>query len=166
MADRPLTAPLAADLPENWSDGQIVAPQGADAGLSEQHGYNYLMAAVNSARRAINTINAGFDAIAGSDAIGVASFKGRTGAVVPQAGDYTAAQVGARPNTWTPTAAQVGAVPTTRRVNGKALSSDISLSASDVGARPSTWTPITYGTADLIAGSSSLDTGTVYLVYK
>lgn len=32
------------------------------------------------------------------------------------------------------TAAQVGAVPTTRKVNGKALSSDISLSASDVGA--------------------------------
>ena len=32
------------------------------------------------------------------------------------------------------TAAEVGAVPTSRTVNGKALSSDISLSASDVGA--------------------------------
>ena len=32
-------------------------------------------------------------------------------------------------------------VPKTRTVNGKALSSNISLSASDVGARPSTWTP-------------------------
>lgn len=32
-------------------------------------------------------------------------------------------------------------VATTRKVNGKALSSDITLSASDVSARPSTWTP-------------------------
>lgn len=41
----------------------------------------------------------------------------------------------------THTAAQVGAVPTTRKVNNKVLSADISLTASDVGARPSTWTP-------------------------
>lgn len=47
---------------------------------------------------------------------------------------YTAAEVGARPGTWTPTAAQVGAVPISRTVNGKALSSNISLSAGDVGA--------------------------------
>ena len=45
-----------------------------------------------------------------------------------------AANVGARPNTWTPTAADVGAVPTTRTVNGKALSANISLNAADVGA--------------------------------
>lgn len=32
-------------------------------------------------------------------------------------------------------------VPTSRTVNGKALSQDISLAASDVGARPDTWTP-------------------------
>ena len=37
-------------------------------------------------------------------------------------------------------ASQVGAVPTTRKVNGKALSIDISLTASDVGALPSTTT--------------------------
>ena len=41
----------------------------------------------------------------------------------------------------THTAANVGAVPTSRKVNGKALSADITLSASDVGARPSSWTP-------------------------
>ena len=34
------------------------------------------------------------------------------------------------------TAAEVGAVPTGRKVNGKALSSDITLTASDVGALP------------------------------
>ena len=72
---------------------------------------------------------------------GVTSFNGRTGAVVPASGDYTADQVGARPSTWTPSAADVGAVPTSRTVNGKALSQDISLAASDVGARPDTWTP-------------------------
>ena len=54
---------------------------------------------------------------------------------------YTADEVGARPNTWTPSAADVGAVPTTRTVNGQALSADITLDAEDVGARPATWTP-------------------------
>lgn len=47
---------------------------------------------------------------------------------------YTADEVGARPNTWTPTASEVGAVPTSRTVNGKAMSANITLSASDVGA--------------------------------
>lgn len=76
------------------------------------------------------------DGVAWSDApeTGVTTFNGRTGAVTPQAGDYTAEMVGARPSTWTPSAADVGAVPTTRTVNGKALSSNISLTAADVGA--------------------------------
>ena len=39
------------------------------------------------------------------------------------------------------TASEVGAVPTTRKINGKALSSDVTLDASDVGALPSS-TPI------------------------
>lgn len=72
---------------------------------------------------------------------GVTSFNGRTGAVTPQSGDYTAEMVGARPSTWTPSAADVGAVPTSRTVNGKALSSNITLNASDVGARANNWTP-------------------------
>lgn len=38
------------------------------------------------------------------------------------------------------TASEVGAVPTTRTVNGKALSSNITLNASDVGALPSSTT--------------------------
>ena len=67
---------------------------------------------------------------------GVTSFNGRTGAVEPQEGDYTAQMVGARPDTWTPTADEVGAVPTTRTVNGKPLSEDIALDAADVGALP------------------------------
>jgi hypothetical protein len=56
MADRPLPAPLPADLPEDWSSGQIVAPEGADVGLSEQHGYNYQSKQINNAQRAVNQI--------------------------------------------------------------------------------------------------------------
>ena len=77
----------------------------------------------------------------------VASVNGKTGAVTldasavgarPSTWMPTASDVGARPSTWTPTAANVGAVPTSRKVNGKALSADITLSAADVGAVPST----------------------------
>ena len=46
------------------------------------------------------------------------------------------------------TAAEVGAVPTSRTVNGKALSSNITLSASDVSALPSS-TSIPSKTSDL-----------------
>ena len=83
------------------------------------------------------------DGVAWEDApeAGVTSFKGRTGAVTPQEGDYTADMVGARPDTWTPSAADVGAVPTSRTVNGHALSANVTLDADDVGARPDTWTP-------------------------
>jgi len=51
---------------------------------------------------------------------GVITFNGRTGAVTPQPGDYTAEQV--------------GAVPAGRIINGKTLDNDITLTAADVGA--------------------------------
>lgn len=63
----------------------------------------------------------------------VTSVNSKTGAV-----SLTASDVGARPSNWTPSASDVGAVPTTRKVNGKALSADITLAASDVGAVPTT----------------------------
>lgn len=60
MADDILkNIPLPADLPENWTSGQIVAPTGAEAGLDEQHGYNYLMKQVNNAQKAANLLNNG-----------------------------------------------------------------------------------------------------------
>lgn len=96
-------------------------------------------------------------------ATGVTSFKGRTGAVTPQEGDYTAAQVGARPDTWTPKTEDIGAVPATREVNQKPLSEDVTLTASDVGALPSD--TITYGTNDLTP-NTSLPTGHIYLMYS
>lgn len=59
MADDILkNIPLPADLPENWTSGQIVAPTGAEAGLDTQHGYNYLMRQVNNAQKALKVLAA------------------------------------------------------------------------------------------------------------
>ena len=119
---------IPSDLPEGGTDGQILTKTA--------------------------------DGVAWEDAPegGVTSFNGRTGAVTPQTGDYTAdmvgaradtwtpsaEDVGARPDTWTPTASDVGAVPTTRTINSKPLSSDVTLTAEDVGAgEPSNSTTIT-----------------------
>lgn len=59
MADDILkNIPLPADLPENWTSQQTVAPTGAEAGLDEQHGYNYLMKQVNNAQKALKALAA------------------------------------------------------------------------------------------------------------
>lgn len=71
--------------------------------------------------------------------------------VPPAAHSHTPAELGAVPTSRTVnnkalssdislTAADVGAIPTTRKVNNKALSADISLTASDVGAVPTSRT--------------------------
>lgn len=60
MADDILkNIPLPADLPENWTSGQIIAPTGAEAGLGNQYGYNYLMRQVNNAQKAATALNEG-----------------------------------------------------------------------------------------------------------
>lgn len=51
-------ANLPADLPEDWTQGQYISPNGTEVGLSEKHGYNYLMQQVNAAQTAINNITA------------------------------------------------------------------------------------------------------------
>ena len=59
MADDILkNIPLPADLPENWTSQQTVAPTGAEVGMDEQHGYNYLMKQVNNAQRALKALAA------------------------------------------------------------------------------------------------------------
>lgn len=59
MADDILkNIPLPADLPENWTFQQTVAPTGAEVGLDEQHGYNYLMKQVNNAQKALKVLAA------------------------------------------------------------------------------------------------------------
>ena len=67
--------------------------------------------------------------------------------------------VGSRSNPHGVTAAQAGAVPTERKVNNRALSADISLTAADVGARPSSWTPTA---ADVGAAAASHGTHVSY----
>lgn len=50
-------ANLPADLPTNWTQGQIISPNGTEVGLSQKHGYNYLNQQVNTAQSEVNTIN-------------------------------------------------------------------------------------------------------------
>ena len=56
MAENPIKMPLPANLPEDWVYGQTVGPNGTDVGLTEQHGYNYLMQQVNAAESGINAL--------------------------------------------------------------------------------------------------------------
>lgn len=56
MANKPVSNPLPADLPTNWTNGQIVAPTGVGAGLAEQYGYNYLMQQVNAVQTAATQV--------------------------------------------------------------------------------------------------------------
>lgn len=65
MAEKPIKIPLPADLPEDWNAGQIIAPDGTAVGLTERHGYNYLMAAVNRAQRGVNEVNEAFGTVSG-----------------------------------------------------------------------------------------------------
>lgn len=79
---------------------------------------------------------------------GVATLDASGKLTATQKPTYTADEVGARPNTWTPTASDVGAVPTTRTINSKPLSSNVTLTADDVGAgAPATSATVTLTTA-------------------
>lgn len=64
MADNPINVSLPADLPEDWVENQIVAPEGQIVGLDQQHGYNYLMEQVNNAQTAASQIGAAFSGLA------------------------------------------------------------------------------------------------------
>ena len=64
MARNPITQPLPQDLPENWDDSQYVSPNGTEVGLTEQHGYNYLMQQVNSTQKAVTEIGEAFENLA------------------------------------------------------------------------------------------------------
>lgn len=70
MATNPIKTPLPADLPETWQTGQTVAPTGAEVGLSEQHGYNYLMEQVNAAQSGVNILGEALEDTASLDSTG------------------------------------------------------------------------------------------------
>lgn len=79
MADNPITVPLPQDLPQNWTYGQTIGPQGTDVGLTKQHGYNYLMQQVNAAQQAAQELGAAFSGLYGEGDI-VPATDGGTGA--------------------------------------------------------------------------------------
>ena len=58
--NKPLVTNPAADLPANWTSGQIVSPSGTEVGLTAKHGYNYQAGKINEALTAIGTINDAF----------------------------------------------------------------------------------------------------------
>lgn len=64
MAENPIHVQLPADLPEDWVYGQTVAPNGSEAGMSTQHGYNYLMQQVNNSQKAAKAIGEAFPDLA------------------------------------------------------------------------------------------------------
>lgn len=67
MADNPITVELPQDLPTNWTYGQTVGPNGADVGLTEQHGYNYLGKQVNAAQQAAKELGNAFPDLASQE---------------------------------------------------------------------------------------------------
>lgn len=89
---------------------------------------------------------------------GVTSWNNQTGAVTFTETDPTVPAWAKAPNKPTYTASEVGAVPTSRKVNNKALSADITLTASDVDALPSN-TPIPTKTSDLTNDSGYITLG-------
>jgi len=89
---------------------------------------------------------------------GVLTFNGRTGGVVPQSGDYTAAQVGASPVGHIHTAGDLaGGTAAGMLVAQKEAQADLStMQVRNISA----------GTADLIAGESALAEGQIYFCYE
>lgn len=67
MANNPITVPLPQDLPETWATNQIVSPDGVSAGLTPQHGYNYLMQQVNAAQQAAEELGEGLTGLSGDN---------------------------------------------------------------------------------------------------
>ena len=166
MANNPITTPLPADLPTNWTYGQTIGASGIDVGLTEQHGYNYLMKQVNAAQQAATQIGQSFSGIPslGSDGKIPSSQlpamnydpAGSAAAVQKNLDDHT----GNKNNPHAVTAAQVGADPA-----GSAAAVQASLSAhtgnrsnphgvtaQQVGADPA-------GTAAAVQSSLSAHTG-------
>ena len=156
---------IPSDLPAGGTDGQILTKT-AD-GVAWEDAPEGGVTSFNSRTGAITPQTGDYTAemvgaVSESDvgvANGVATLDASGKLTSTQKPTYTADEVGARPSTWTPSAADVGAVPTSRTVNGKALSSNITLTADDVGAaNPPSSTTITLTTS---GWSSNTQTVTV-----
>ena len=118
--------------------------QTTNYGLNKPGGSDYAridvlnanMDAVDAALKELEESKAEGAALAAHEADGVkhVSAAERTAWNAKADGTATSAHIANTNNPHGVTAAQVGAVPTTRKVNGKALSADVTLTAGDVGA--------------------------------
>ena len=130
MANNPITTPLPADLPTNWTYGQTIGASGIDVGLTEQHGYNYLMKQVNAAQQAATQIGQSFSGIPSLGSDGKIPSSQLPAMNYDPAGSAAAVQknldahTGNKNNPHAVTAAQVGADPA-----GSAAAVQSSLSA-------------------------------------
>ena len=117
MANNPITTPLPADLPTNWTYGQTIGASGIDVGLTEQHGYNYLMKQVNAAQQAATQIGQSFSGIPSLGSDGKIPSSQLPAMNYDPAGSAAAVQknldahTGNKNNPHAVTAAQVGADP-------------------------------------------------------
>ncbi len=120
--------------------------QTTNYGLNKPGGSDYArinvlnanMDAVDAALKELEESKAEGAALAAHEADGVkhVTEAERTAWNAKADGTATGAHIARTDNPHGVTAAQVGAVPTTRKVNGKALSADVTLTAGDVGAIP------------------------------
>lgn len=157
MAENPITVSLPADLPTNWEYGQTVAPNGRDAGLSEQHGYNYLMQQVNAAQRAAEEIGEAFPNLAPLKGGALPVDNGGTGRrywypyrlpypvtstaftqmPMPPVNGCVLQQNASGEPYWTRPEKMcdvIGAVSEDRTINGKPLSENVELTPMDIGS--------------------------------
>ena len=155
MAENPITTPLPADLPTDWTYGQTIGASGTDVGLTEQHGYNYLMQQVNAAQQAASQIGAAFSGIPSLGSDGKVPPEQLPEMDFDEAGSAAAVQknldahTGNRNNPHAVTAAQVGADPAGSAAAVQKNLDDHTgnknnphgVTAKQTGARPDTWVP-------------------------
>ena len=134
--------------------------QTTNYGLNKPGGSDYAridvlnanMDAVDAALKELEESKAEGAALAAHEADGVkhVSAAERTAWNAKADGTATGAHIARTDNPHGVTAAQVGAVPTTRKVNGKALSADVTLAAADVGAAAASHS---HGAGDITSGT-------------
>lgn len=119
---------------EQTTNYGLNKPGGSD--YARVDALNVNMDAVDAALKDLEESKAEGAALAAHEADGVkhVSAAERTAWNAKADGTATSAHIANTNNPHGVTAAQVGAVPTTRKVNGKALSADVTLTAGDVGA--------------------------------
>ena len=135
---------------EQTTNYGLNKPGGSD--YARVDALNVNMDAIDAALKDLEESKAEGAALAAHEADGVkhVSAAERTAWNAKADGTATGAHIARTDNPHGVTAAQVGAVPTTRKVNGKALSADVTLAAADVGAAAASHS---HGAGDITSGT-------------